>query len=212
MMSSIGRSFPRLNPVVGTAFMVLVTSCSAFRPLPTRQVEPMASKAQSIQSTGSEMKDDGLGSGAAAGFDIEVAGDAQFRYAILMDVEVESLKNRRLYDYIGEWWGTPYRLGGDGRSGIDCSAFVKGLQSEVYGFSVPRVTSDQQKACRPVAESDRREGDILFFRTGDGVMHVGVYLQNHRFVHASTSRGVVIDDMRSDYWRKAYLGTGRPPE
>jgi cell wall-associated NlpC family hydrolase len=61
-------------------------------------------------------------------------------------------------------------------------------------------------------EAERREGDILFFQTGDRVMHVGVYLQNHRFVHASTSRGVVIDDIRSDYWRKAYLGTGRPPK
>jgi lipoprotein Spr len=212
MLSSIGRPSPRLNPFFGVAFLVFTASCSAFRPLPTRQAEPMPSKAQSIESTGSEIQDAGLKGGTAAGFDIEDAGDAQFRYAILIDVEVESLKNRRLYDYIGEWWGTPYRLGGDGRSGIDCSAFVKGLQSAVYGLSVPRVTTDQQKACRPVAEPDRREGDILFFRTGDGVMHVGVYLQNHRFVHASTSRGVVIDDMRSDYWRKAYLGTGRPPE
>jgi lipoprotein Spr len=53
---------------------------------------------------------------------------------------------------------------------------------------------------------------MLFFRTGYGVMHVGVNIQNHRFVHASTSRGGVIDDIRSDYWRKAYRGTGRPPE
>ena len=205
--------------MVGLTFLVLFTSCSAFKPLPTRtsasnpsassyltNIEPEASDgkdAQTVQATAA---------GPSEAFDIEKAVGSQFRYALLMDVEVEALMNQRLYRYIEDWWGTPYRLGGTGRSGIDCSAFVQRLQSEVYGQKVPRVTGDQQFACRPVPEAERREGDILFFRTGDQVMHVGVYLQNHRFVHASTSRGVVIDDIRSDYWRKAYLGTGRPPD
>jgi lipoprotein Spr len=203
----------------GLVALLLFTSCSAFKPLPTRTLTSNPSTSSYLRNIDPEVANgaDALqvpatAVGPNAAFDIEKAVGAQFRCAILMDVEVESLKNRRLYEYIGEWWGTPYRLGGSGRSGIDCSAFVQGLQSEVYGQKVPRVTGDQQKACRPVSESDRREGDILFFRTGEGVMHVGVYLQNHRFVHASTSRGVVIDDIRSDYWRKAYRGTGRPPE
>ena len=209
-------SFSRM---VGLNFLVLFTSCSAFRPLPTRTSASNPSPSSYLNNIESE----GMGPRDRPGdrkvpgsngssFDIEKALNAQFRYAILMDVEVESLGNQRLYRYIDEWWGTPYRLGGTGRSGIDCSAFVQGLQLEVYGQKVPRVTGDQQSACRPVPEAERREGDIVFFRTGDQVMHVGVYLQNHRFVHASTSRGVVIDDIRSDYWRKAYLGTGRPPE
>ena len=207
-------TFSRL---VGLTALILFTSCSAFKPLPTRTSTSNPSASSYLRNVDPEVLNGtdaqqvpAAAVGPNAAFDIEKAVGGQFRCAILMDVEVESLDNQRLYRYIDEWWGTPYRLGGTGRSGIDCSAFVQGLQAEVYGQKVPRVTGDQQAACRPVPDAERREGDILFFRTGDRVMHVGVYLQNHRFVHASTSRGVVIDDLRSDYWRKAYLGTGRP--
>lgn len=201
------------------SMLVLLTSCRAFRPLPTVTTHAAVPPSAYISNMDDPRTPSKGGQspvvragGPGTTFDIEKADDTQFRFAILMDVEVEALANARLYRYIGEWWGTPYRLGGTGRSGIDCSAFVQGLQAEVYGQTLPRVTGDQQTACRPVPEGDRREGDIVFFRTGDRVMHVGVYLQNHRFVHASTSRGVVIDDIRSEYWRKAYLGAGRPPE
>ena len=190
--------------------LLFLMSCSAFKPLPTRSVgtaDRSAVGRERVERV-EAVAESGLAS--TSGFDIERADGSQFRIAIRMDLPVESLSNARLYRYIDGWWATPYRLGGNGRDGIDCSAFVQGLQSEVFGRSRPRVTRDQQSACRPVPDSERREGDLVFFRTGEQVMHVGVYLLDHRFVHASTSRGVVIDDLRSEYWRKAYLGTGRP--
>lgn len=192
--------------------LLFFASCSAFKPLPTRSVAPPDRTA--VGNGRVERVEAGVSSGSAAssGFDIERAEGSQFRIAIRMNLPVESLSNARLYRYIDGWWATPYRLGGNGRDGIDCSAFVQALQSEVFGRSLPRVTRDQQSACRPVPDSERREGDLVFFRTGEQVMHVGVYLLDNRFVHASTSRGVIIDDIRSDYWRKSYLGTGRPGE
>ena len=143
-------------------------------------------------------------------FDIEQSLDQQFRYAILMDVEVEQLANQALYNYISDWWGTPYRMGGDTKRGIDCSAFVQGLMVSVYGVSLPRVAREQKNSCRSLSAAELQEGDLLFFNTRGGVSHVGVYLHNNYFVHASTSGGITISSLNESYWQRRYLGAGRP--
>ena len=144
------------------------------------------------------------------GFDIEQSLNDQFRYAILMDVEVEQLANQALYHYITDWWGTPYRMGGDTKKGIDCSAFVQGLMVSVYGVSLPRVAREQKASCRSLSTAELQEGDLLFFNTRGGVSHVGVYLHNNYFVHASTSGGIMISSLNESYWQHRYVGAGRP--
>ena len=96
--------------------------------------------------------------------------------------------------------------------GIDCSAFTCQLYTDVYHVSqLPRMSADQYKATRRIPKKDLREGDLVFFHTlgkGHKVTHVGVYLYNNRFVHASIA-GVQISDLGEGYYRQHYVGAGR---
>jgi NlpC/P60 family len=143
-------------------------------------------------------------------FNIEFSIPLQFKYAILLDTEVEKISNQSLIEYIEEWWGAPYRFGGQTRNGIDCSAFVQGLLSTVYNISVPRVAREQKNLCETISPDSLQEGDLVFFNTRGGVSHVGVYLRNNKFVHASVTNGVIISDLDEVYWERRYLGAGRP--
>jgi len=143
------------------------------------------------------------------GFSITEAIPEQFRFAILMDTEVEYLSNRELYRLIRNWWGAPYRMGGMTQRGIDCSAFVQTIMAGAYDMALPRTARLQKDACQSVALSELREGDLVFFNTRGGVSHVGIYLHNHKFVHASTSGGVMISDLDDTYWAKRFIGGGR---
>ncbi len=140
---------------------------------------------------------------------LESFGISQFKYAFYLDVPVELLSNRYLYDFIDDWWKTPYRLGGTTKKGIDCSAFVQSLMLSVFGFTVPRTAREQKGVTERVPHEELKEGDLVFFNTGRGVSHVGVYLHNNRFVHASTSGGVMISSLSESYWNRRYLGGGR---
>lgn len=102
------------------------------------------------------------------------------------------------------WKGTPYRLGGTTRSGIDCSAFVQLTYSEVYQQMLPRTTSEQSRLGKPVPFSLAKKGDLIFFRTGRTMRHVGIYMGNNEFLHASTSQGVVVSSMDAPYWQRAF--------
>ena len=143
------------------------------------------------------------------GSPLEMYSINQFKYAIQLDVPVETLTNTALYNLIDEWWDTPYRLGGSTKKGIDCSAFVQTLMLGVFAVQLPRTAREQRSISTQIATEELREGDLVFFNTRGGVSHVGVYLHNNKFVHASTSGGVMISDLNEDYWRRKYLGAGR---
>jgi lipoprotein Spr len=109
------------------------------------------------------------------------------------------------------WVGTPYRLGGGDRRGVDCSGFAAQLHRELTGARLPRTTGDQFRAGRPVSRRELQPGDLVFFDTGGrGVSHVGVMVGGDRFAHASTSRGVMYSRLAEDYWNRRYLGARRP--
>jgi lipoprotein Spr len=138
----------------------------------------------------------------------------QFKYAILTNSPVEELTNQRLLVFMDQWYGTPYHYGGSSKDGIDCSAFTCQLISNVYNVNqLPRMSADQYKATRRISKKDLREGDLVFFHTmgkGHKVTHVGVYLYNNRFVHASIA-GVQISDLGEGYYLHHYVGAGRVP-
>jgi lipoprotein Spr len=93
-------------------------------------------------------------------FTIESGTAIQFKYAIVMDVEVERLYNQDLYSFIDNWWDTPYRMGGTSKKGVDCSAFVQTLESAVYGSSLPRTAKDQKNSCAIISDNELKEGDL----------------------------------------------------
>jgi len=141
---------------------------------------------------------------------IERATSLQFKYSILLDTEVETIDNIELFEMIEDWYGTPYRLGGSTKNGIDCSAFMQVMYSGLFGITLPRTSREQYNIVRPVSLTDLKEGDLVFFKTrGSGVSHVGFYLQNNKFVHAGSSTGVVVSDLTDTYWSKHFLRAGR---
>lgn len=135
----------------------------------------------------------------------------QFKYAILLDAPVEEMQDHRLISFLENWYGTRYRMGGADKSGIDCSAFVQTFMMFMYNVSMPRTSREQYLQCDRILKSDLQEGDLVFFRTQKkkGISHVGVYLRNNKFVHASTSSGVMISDMDEAYFAQRFASAGR---
>lgn len=136
----------------------------------------------------------------------------QIKFAILTNIPVEDLTNLRLLVFMDQWYGVPYHYGGSNKDGIDCSAFASLLLSSVYNVNqLPRISSDQYHITRRVPKKDLREGDLVFFHTfgkGHRVTHVGVYLYNNRFIHASIA-GVQISNLGEGYYLHHYVGAGR---
>jgi lipoprotein Spr len=137
-------------------------------------------------------------------------GSIKFKYAILLDVPIEEINDQKLFDFIESWYGTPYRYGGFNKQGIDCSAFVQTFMSAIYDVNVPRISSEQYEQSKRISKKELEEGDLVFFKTsGRSISHVGIYLRNNKFVHASTSSGVVISDLAEDYYARRFAGSGR---
>jgi len=139
---------------------------------------------------------------------IENLSMLQFKYAMMMNVDVESLKNISLLGFIDNWFGTRYKLGGTSKRGIDCSALTGALLLAVYGFNLPRTARQQYDATDHIDKDELQEGDLVFFNTHGGVSHVGVYLENDYFLHAST-HGVTISSLDDHYYAKRFICGGR---
>jgi lipoprotein Spr len=142
-------------------------------------------------------------------FDLEKADWLQIKYAIITDMPVEQMNDLTLLREIDHWWGTRYCYGGDDENCIDCSAFTQRLLHNVYGVDVPRTAHEQYEFSTHIDDKDLQEGDLVFFKTGRHISHVGLYIGNYKFVNASTSSGVTISDFNDSYWSRKYAGAGR---
>lgn len=132
------------------------------------------------------------------------------QYATKLGVSESDIKNETLYKFINEWHGVPYKYAGKDKSGIDCSGLTSMLYLKVYKKTISSNTKALVGEVKKISESDLKEGDLVFFNTnGKSISHVGVYLQNNKFVHASTKKGVMISDMNEPYFKKTYVSSGR---
>ena len=131
-----------------------------------------------------------------------------------LGISVTTADNVTLYSEAANWIGTPYKYGGLSKSGVDCSGFTYLLYKAVYNKTLTRQSAGMlTDNCTRINKSQLKEGDLVFFRT-DGKKtttpnHVGVYLKNNKFVHASTSKGVVVSDLTSEYYTQNWISGGR---
>jgi lipoprotein Spr/probable lipoprotein NlpC len=137
------------------------------------------------------------------------SSDIASKYADIMNVNRGDIQNGRLYAFIDQWMGTPYKFGGLDKDGVDCSGLTFLLEQQVYGITIPRMTSKQITVIKRKYEEDLKEGDLVFFDfDGKQFSHVGVYLQNGYVVHASSRRGVIIVRLRDPSMYKYFSRAG----
>lgn len=132
------------------------------------------------------------------------------KYSSMMNVDEKQLNNIELLKFMDEWYGVPYHYGGKSKQGIDCSDFTCTLLHDVYGINMDGSSKALRGECITVRKNDLQEGDLVFFKIRKGrISHVGVYIANNYFIHASTKLGVVISSLDEDYYKKYFSSGGR---
>jgi len=109
-----------------------------------------------------------------------------------------------LRQHYQDWRGTRYRAGGSSRTGVDCSGFTSLTFRELYGVDLPRTAREQAMQGIPVGRDGLLPGDLVFFKRQNGGDHVGIYLGDGKFMHASSHQGVTISSMYNTYWRNKF--------
>jgi cell wall-associated NlpC family hydrolase len=111
---------------------------------------------------------------------------------------------RNIRSYVMQWEGTPHRLGGTDRNGVDCSGFVMLAYNSLFHIQLPRSTAEQIKAGRHIPKRKLKAGDIVFFLLPGKKRHVGIYLSRGEFAHVSGIKGVTISNLNDSYWLRAF--------
>jgi cell wall-associated NlpC family hydrolase len=120
--------------------------------------------------------------------------------------QAEALEERTesLKKYVTSWMGTRYKHGGISRKGVDCSGFTLVTYKELFGKKLPRTVKEQVQKGLAVDKGFLQPGDLVFFKISVFQKHVGIYLENDLFVHASRSNGVMISRLDDTYWKQRY--------
>ncbi len=128
----------------------------------------------------------------------------------ILNKEVDTLLNSLLFQTLFQWLGTPYKYAGDCREGVDCSGFTCMLYQTVFGIKLANSSAEIFKEVKPLKKNALEEGDLVFFKIRKHrVSHVGVYLGNNKFAHASVQSGVIVSDLDEPYYRKYFYKGGR---
>lgn len=126
------------------------------------------------------------------------------------NVTLDKNKDINLIKEIDKWIGTPYRSGGTTSQGMDCSGFVNEVFKNVYNIDLHRRSVDIWQNSMPVKLQDLKFGDLVFFKINfKQISHVGIYINESMFAHASRTRGVVIESMNLKYWTDRFDRGGR---
>lgn len=135
--------------------------------------------------------------------------DSYKKYAKLFGVEFSGIEDRKLLEELSTWIGVKYVYGGESKDGTDCSGMVQTVFKTVYSISLYRTASDLAKNCDSVSKKNLACGDLVFFKINNTkISHVGIYLSNNKFIHAS-SKGVMVSDLTEAYYTKYFDSAGR---
>jgi lipoprotein Spr len=125
-------------------------------------------------------------------------------------IQTDSCSYLPLYEEIKKWNKTRYKYAGNTPNGIDCSGLVKKLCAATYNLKLEGSSADIYKMVDSIDKSDLTEGDLVFFKIrGNRISHVGLYLKDGYFVHATTKLGVIISHLDEPYYKKYYYASGR---
>ena len=139
----------------------------------------------------------------------KAASIASAKKAVKNSEIAKVIKHNKTIDGILEeaetYLGTPYRYGGMTRKGIDCSAFVLSVFGAAAGLTLPRVAASQSQEGEAIDKENLQKGDLIFFSHGKRISHVGIVESvteegEIKFIHAATSKGVMISSLNDSYW------------
>ena len=133
-----------------------------------------------------------------------------FLYSNLFGFDINYISNPRLFQSIAEWLGTPYKYSGTSKNGVDCSGLICMIFHDSYDKKMEGCAGDLYKSSEQIKRSDLREGDLVFFKINrKRVSHVGIYIGENRFVHASSKNGVIISRLDDPYYNRYFYKAGR---
>lgn len=131
-------------------------------------------------------------------------------FSQVMGVAISATSNTKMYQFIYDWLGTPYRLGGDTKKGIDCSGFAYQLYDKTFNTIIGSNSRNIFSMVNPINKVELKEGDLVFFKIkSKSISHVGVYIGDNKFAHASSSKGVMISNLDEPYWQRYFYKGGR---
>lgn len=121
------------------------------------------------------------------------------------------IQKKEMMDFVMDWLGTPYKFAGDSKRRIDCSAFTRRAYRHALNVEIPRTAVYQYEYGDKIDREDLQFGDLVFFKTRNyaRITHVGIYLADDLFAHASSSDGVTISSLNSSYYSRKYRGARR---
>jgi murein DD-endopeptidase / murein LD-carboxypeptidase len=146
----------------------------------------------------------------ASGENEESSGKKAATYADKLGIGYDDNMNMLLLKESVDWLGVPYKYGGNTKKGTDCSGFAQHIYKTVYEKSLNRSCEDIYKQTKSIKQKNLEEGDLVFFKIeGNKISHVGIYLRDNKFIHASTKKGVLVDDLDNPYYKKHYYSSGK---
>lgn len=127
-----------------------------------------------------------------------------------LGIDISKISNKELYLKAIDWLGVKYKYGHNSKNGIDCSGFVKNMVSGLLVDKLWGGSRDIYRQCKPIDKSQLAEGDLVFFKVNKPyISHVGIYLQNNKFIHATVREGVIISDLYEEYYQRYYYDSCR---
>jgi len=132
-------------------------------------------------------------------------------YAEKIGVSLQGDENIVLLKCVVGWLGVPYKYGGCDKNGTDCSCLIRNIYQAVYARELSRTAADMcEQDVKKISQTELKEGDLVFFKINKSKpSHVGIYLKERKFVHASTSKGVVVSSLDNPYYKKYFYTAGR---